>query len=87
MTLQEWIDNGGNMLSDYTTARLCNTANISENQLRAMPLVDIFAMRTIEGDVHEGKHLSQRELMRFWREHPNQLTSSARLFAYAHLNT
>lgn len=92
MTLQEWIDNGGCMFSHYTTYSLCKHHDMNENQLRAMPLVDIFALRTIEGDMHEGKHLSQRELMRFWSvwcDRPDllgQLSKNAIAFANAYLN-
>lgn len=87
MTLQEWISNGGCALSNYTAYRLCKHNDLAESQLRAMPLLDIFALRTIPADMHEGKHLSERELIGFWRDCPNQLIGKARQFAHDHLNT
>lgn len=82
LTLNQWIEEGGCNFSDYCTYQLCRYNNLSPNQLREMPLDDIFELETIPADwIYEGGSLARRELLRFWKTCPNQLTGSARDFA------
>lgn len=55
MTLQEWVDNGSAMLSNYTSAWCCQIARISERQLRALPLHDVYAI-PMAGELAKREH-------------------------------
>lgn len=62
MTLQQWINKGGNMLSHMTVAFCCQGGHIpNEGTLRNMELGDIFTIPT-------GGAIAQREICRFARK-------------------
>lgn len=44
MTLDNWVRNGGNMLSHHTSYNLCRQLGIREKDLREMDLIDIYAV-------------------------------------------
>lgn len=85
ITLQTWMDNGGCNLSNACRYDLCRRNNLSEAQLRQMTLPEIFALKVIPADIHNDKPWAERQLSRFWREHPNQITGPAWEFASEHL--
>lgn len=58
ITLEQWVKDGNNMLSNYTTRWACVTLNISEKQLRALSLDEIFSIPMV-GEV------AKREILRF----------------------
>ena len=60
MKLQEWVDRGNNMLSNYTSRWCCEIMDINEKQLRSMELEEIFHIR-LAGNV------ARREIESFKR--------------------
>jgi hypothetical protein len=61
MTLNQWVDSGGNMLSAIVTRRCCKYLDINERALREMKLSDIC-------NLAEGGEPARREIERFRKE-------------------
>ena len=72
MTLQEWIDQGGNMISNRVSLGLCQCLGITEGKLRRMDLSEIFVL---DQDHPEWFHVEQarREISRFARDNNMKL--------------
>lgn len=60
MTLQEWVDQGNPMLSNYTAAWCCKAAKIREKDLRTMELEDIYQI-PMAGEVARREHLRWKQ--------------------------
>jgi len=61
MTLDNWIKNGGCMLSHWTSGFCCQIAKISEKLLRQMQLTDIYL-------IPKAGMVANREIDRFLKK-------------------
>jgi len=60
MTLQEWVNKGNPMLSNFTTAWACQIKKIREKDLQAMELEEIY-------QIPQAGEVAKREILR-WKQ-------------------